>query len=512
MSLEHLMRMLLREARARKAMLVGVFVIVSLGMLGTGVIWPETYKSSTTILVEEENIIRPLMEGAAVPTGVVDRARIAKEVIFSRRLMSRLIEAGEWETEGLTQVERETLIENVRARTTLSNVGRNLIRIEYEDNDPMRAFHTTKRYAEFFIEESLAAKQKESEDAFNFIDNQVREYHEKLMAAEQRLKEFRSENLDAHPSSEGTVAERIASLESRIEATRLELKEKRIQRRSLVQQLSGEAEVTESLSQEGKLKERLADLKAQRDDLRLSYHDTHPDIAQLNLQIGELTKGIKAEQRRREAAKATASAEGDTFIDDGVALSPLYEELRRRLADAKTDIVTLETRLAEMRAMREAERGRAKQIESVKATLAELNRDYEVNRDIYQDLLRRRENARVSMNIDKEGQGLTLEIQEPAAMPVVPSGLGFRHFAGGGLLLGLVLPVGLLLGLVQVDPRVRDKNALIADMDLPLLGTVPHYTTTAERRWGRLSVVLLGAVVLGDLGIYAWVGWLKYTG
>ena len=43
------------------------------------------------------------------------------------------------------------------------------------------------------------------------------------------------------------------------------------------------------------------------------------------------------------------------------------------------------------------------------SALAELTRDYEVNRDIYQDMLRRRENARVSMELDRErrgGQGL----------------------------------------------------------------------------------------------------------
>ena len=36
--------------------------------------------------------------------------------------------------------------------------------------------------------------------------------------------------------------------------------------------------------------------------------------------------------------------------------------------------------------------------------------DYEVNRDLYQDLLKRRENARVSMNLDAEQRARLLEI------------------------------------------------------------------------------------------------------
>ena len=45
---------------------------------------------------------------------------------------------------------------------------------------------------------------------------------------------------------------------------------------------------------------------------------------------------------------------------------------------------------------------RSGRIADSESALAELTRDYEVNRDIYQDLLRRRENARVSMELDRE--------------------------------------------------------------------------------------------------------------
>ena len=45
---------------------------------------------------------------------------------------------------------------------------------------------------------------------------------------------------------------------------------------------------------------------------------------------------------------------------------------------------------------------RSRRIAASESALAELTRDYEVNRDIYQDLLKRRENARVSMNLDAE--------------------------------------------------------------------------------------------------------------
>src|SRR3546814_4245213 len=48
------------------------------------------------------------------------------------------------------------------------------------------------------------------------------------------------------------------------------------------------------------------------------------------------------------------------------------------------------------------------------AVTAELTRDYTVNRDVYQDLLKRRESARVSMNLDADQDGPSFAVQNPA--------------------------------------------------------------------------------------------------
>jgi hypothetical protein len=134
------------------------------------------------------------------------------------------------------------------------------------------------------------------------------------------------------------------------------------------------------------------------------------------------------------------------------------------------------------------------------AVLAELTRDYQINRDIYQDLLRRRENARVSMNMDREHQGLTFKIQEPAAVPQAQVGPQFAHFVAGGLLLGILIPAGLLFARLQIDPRVRVGSAVSVARKVPIVAVVPHMWSQTELRNLRSELWVMGLVVLATIG------------
>jgi len=148
---------------------------------------------------------------------------------------------------------------------------------------------------------------------------------------------------------------------------------------------------------------------------------------------------------------------------------------------------------------------RGKRVQGGAATLAQLTRDYQVNRDIYQDLLRRREQARVSMNLDRDKQGLTFRIYEPATLPLQPSGLRYIHFIVIGLLASLMVPAAWVFAQIQLDPRVRFGAVLAYKTKIAYLATVPHLWSPGEaavaqnecRRYGTaIGVTLLVIVVV----------------
>jgi hypothetical protein len=159
--------------------------------------------------------------------------------------------------------------------------------------------------------------------------------------------------------------------------------------------------------------------------------------------------------------------------------------------------------------MLQSELQRSARIANSENVTSELTRDYNVNRDVYQDLLKRRENARVSMNLDAEQRGLTFLVQNPAVLPLTPSGLRFMHFSLAGIALSVAIPLGLLFCVVRFDPRVRSAERLEQATGFAVLASIPFYPTPDDRRRDRLHNMFLLLVVAGVGAIYLAMFWLR---
>src|SRR5258707_10480018 len=153
---EQIAKGLITESFHSRRLIVGIFVIVNAAMLTGGLLWPKAYTASTSILVDERTIIQPLMAGAAVATDALDRSRNAREVIFGRKIMDLVLENGGWLNTQPSVEEREFIIEEIKKRTVISTVGKNILRIEDRDVDPEPAFRVTGNFAELFMLESIA--------------------------------------------------------------------------------------------------------------------------------------------------------------------------------------------------------------------------------------------------------------------------------------------------------------------------------------------------------------------
>ena len=103
---------LLAECRRHALPIAATFGAVALLALLVGLfLLPRNYVASTTILARESDIIQPLLEGRAVATGVTDRAGMARQVIFSRKVLEDILATGGW------SASRRTPGSPARART-----------------------------------------------------------------------------------------------------------------------------------------------------------------------------------------------------------------------------------------------------------------------------------------------------------------------------------------------------------------------------------------------------------
>ncbi|WP_232821007.1 XrtA system polysaccharide chain length determinant [Dyella sp. C11] len=474
---------LINEARRRRLALGVAFALIALAALTAGMLWPRKYMASTTILAQESSIITPLMEGAAAPTANKNRANMARDVIFSRKVMGKILEAGGWMVDHPTPVEQDRIAEGIKARTLVQITHDNLITITYSDNNAKRTYEVARAFAQLFISESLASKQRESREAYEFINSQVEAYRAKLTDAEDKLKAYRDANADARPGTEADTAARISQLRTQIESARMDMMERRSQEGSLASQLSGESEVSTVQTADGVLQAQLGEQQAQLNKLLLTYTDSYPDVVRLRHQIEDLKKQLADSDQRKQAAQLAGTP---TALDNNVSFNPAYQQMKSQLVSARAASAAAAARMGASESMLQSELQRSARIANSENVVAELTRDYNVNRDVYQDLLKRRENARVSMNLDAEQRGLTFLVQNPAVMPLAPSGLRFMHFGLAGMGLSVFLPLGLLFALVWFDPRARSVWQVEQAIGGPVLASIPFYPTPSDRRRDRM--------------------------
>ena len=240
---------------------------------------------------------------------------------------------------------------------------------------------------------------------------------------------------------------------------------------------------------------QLIELQAELDRLMLTYTDRHPDVVRVRHQMEDLQRQIEQERNRPASARSTTGSEDSQ-------LNPLYQELRSQLAQSRREVAATRSRMGVAEGLLNTELDRSRRIAASESVLAELTRDYEVNREIYQDLLRRRENARVSMGLDQENRGLTLRVQDPAIMPLRPTGLRLMHIAAAGLLAGIAVPLGLLWLLVRFDPRIRSPQLIETRSRQPLLAVIPGYPSPRDRRRQFVRMSVGTAMVLAVVLLY----------
>lgn len=497
---------IMREIKAHRWFTLFIFTLVSAAVLVVAFVYPYKYESEVVIYLDRGGITGSLMEGAAE----ADNKSKMKEVIPNvREIMSsfdalesiarneRLFGRGAGEAEDPVVQAR---VASLRENFTVDGKGESYFSIAYRDSDPGRAFVGAQLMSQTFIERITERKRKQSRSAFAFIDGQVKSYEAQMSAAEQRLKEFLSAN------SEGTEAEatsKLASVRGRKELAELELQELYALAQSLQNQLGGVGQnISREVSQD-RITQRIIGLQDRLDSLRLQYHDSYPDIISLEAQISELER-----QRANGETGESELARGPQTANT----NPLYQELKAELVKVTANIQQVQTRISSLENLLVSEMERMRKIQSNTAELADLTRDMEVNRSIYDDLLKRRERARLSVSLDRQAEGVNYQVQEAARYPTSPNGLKFEQFASVGLLLGLLAPFGLIAGLLQVDPRVRSKGGLEADYGIPVLGEIPQVITPYERRRRKGSYWLLGFATLLVIAAYAATVVLHFTG
>jgi polysaccharide chain length determinant protein (PEP-CTERM system associated) len=180
----------------------------------------------------------------------------------------------------------------------------------------------------------------------------------------------------------------------------------------------------------------------------------------------------------------------------------MLQQLTVSLSQAEAQVASMRTRVAEYAGRVERLRSRSAEVPEIEAQLAQLNRDYQVNKENYQKLVERRESARLSGDLSSATDMLTFRVIDPPTVPGQPSGPNrlrlFSLVFAGALAAGVA--VAFLMS--QVRPTFLSQSTLREVTGLPVLGAIGMNWTAAQTVRRKRRLVALGVSVLVLFGVY----------
>ena len=116
--------------------------------------------------------------------------------IIARPNIEKIMHSANLDVSVKSQIERDQMVDDLTKRMRFNRGGReNIYTISYQDTNPERSKRVVQDLLSLFVESGLGNKRRDSEAARRFIDEQIKGYEQKLVEAENRLKEFKLKNL-----------------------------------------------------------------------------------------------------------------------------------------------------------------------------------------------------------------------------------------------------------------------------------------------------------------------------
>ncbi|NNM82243.1 MAG: chain length-determining protein [Burkholderiales bacterium] len=452
---------------------------------------PNRFEASARVYVDTQSLLRPLMAGIAVQPNTNQQVAIMANPLINRPNLEKVARMTDLELKAKTPAEFENIINDLSRNIKLKGTGYedNLYTISYENRDPTLAKKVVQTLLNIFVENGLGSNRKNIASSTKFIEEQLQSYEEKLINAENALKDFKRRNIGVMPGETGQdYYSELAAVEENINQAQMSLNEATNRRDALKRQLSGDdptllSDTTSSDSATPEIDERIRTLKTSLDNLRLKYTDQYPDIVATKQLIAELEA-----TRKKELSSLKPSA--------GLSQNSYYQQLNLSLADAEADVAAMQARLDGYQKRYNGLKAQADKIPEVEAEYTQLTRNYDIYKKNYDTLLSRRESAKLSGEMETKTDVVDFRVIDPPRVPLTPSPPNRPLLISMAFLGSIAAGIAVAFLRSQIRRTVDNRKDLYNLTDFPLLGTVAKIETRESKLQHRKELMIYGGLSL----------------
>jgi len=539
--------------RRRTSILITGACIFTISVL-VAMLWPPTYRSTATILIEEQEVPPDLIR-STITSFATQRIQTISQTVMTRANLMQIIEKYdlyhdkrrlETTDEILERMRKEVNVEMINADVIDPRSGRPTpatiaFTLSYDGENAETTQKVANELTSLYLSENLKNRTEKSAETYTFLSAEADKLREHITELETQMAAFKEKHAGSLPE--------LATLNRQLlERTEAEMRDVENQLRALDDrkfylegQLASINPLSPMVGESGQMSlDPVTQLKALRSDYinaTAKYSPDHPDVVRLRRQIEGLEKQTGAVNSSTEQAKELAtlrtelaaarekySAEHPDVIRLTKAVAAQEEALKQKpapetaVAKEKPDNPAYLNFQAQLEGIKSQMQAYIAQREKLKVKLAEyekhlqqtpevernflvLNRDYENSVRRYQELKAKQSEAQVGQELEKERKGERFSLIDPPQLPEKPVKPKRPVIIILGLLLSMAGGVGFAAMAESMDSSVRGERGVTAVLEFPPLSVIPYLQNSEDLARAEKTKQIVIAAVTGSFVI-----------
>lgn len=501
-------------------------------------VWPDRYVSEARLRALPPQIPERLVAGpGAMP--LADRVNSITQSVLSRNTLTNIVQTYDLYPALRKAVPMEDVVEQMRRDISIGDpsvaAARMVFSVSFGYDNRYSAQRVTRDLVTRLVDESRRGQQRQVSQTASFLSEQADQARAELEAIEQKLTQFKMDNvrvltgqasngleplgvMEMRTSAAGSALARTQQEKMLLESELRLLREQvaRLRTKPAARTVSPAAGTAASApAPEGRLEREIARMRTEVDLALTRYTSDHPDVRRLRTRLAALIREQAAEAAIAPLAPVSpaAAAEPPAVFDPAAEreIAAVEQQIARltariRVKDMEAQDHSREIEAAQRRLGAMEQRLSAMPLDSQR--LESLTRDHDSAKRRYADIRQRLNQAQESQAVDKNMQGETLELLDPASLPEGPTSPTRPLIILGGVVLGAIAGCGFAAIRELRDTSLKTLKDIAAYTQFRVFGSVPLLENDLViRRRKRLallawttacaaSVLVMGAAVL----------------
>jgi uncharacterized protein involved in exopolysaccharide biosynthesis len=536
--------------RRRRTFLL-VAAIAAIASVSLALMLPATYRSTATILIEQQEIPQELVR--SVITSFADqRVQVISQRVMTTQNLLALIERYQLYPDMRQKVAREVLLDKMRGDIAMHMISADVIdprsgrptqatiafSVSYQSRSPDLALKVANDLTSLYLNENLTSRTQLGQQTATFFSEESARQAAHIADLDKSLTAFKEKHRNDLPelvqlnlqTMERTELE-LHDAENKVDA----LDSQRVLLEAQLAQLNPTSQVFSDTGQRVMGPEdRLKVLKSQLASYKARFAPGHPDIVAAEREVEGLEKVVKSDDdtgdrlRQLDEAKAqlararekdspehpdvvrlqhtvdslessvgAAAAVGKKREATTHSDNPVYIQVKGQLDAVAVDRDSAVKRRDALRAKFDDYERRMAHSPEVEREFHSMSRELETAQLEYKEILAKQTQAQVSENLELERKGERFTMIEPPQMPENPISPNRSLIVILGLLLSMGLGVGAAAAHESFDASVRGPNDIRQLLQVPALASIPVIVTAEDRvRLKRITRYSWGAGVI----------------